>query len=120
LARATLEATAYQTEALLDAMRLDSGLDLRQLRVDGGMVANDFLMQFQADISDVTVERASVVETTALGAAYAAGLAVGYWSSMDELRCQLRVEKTFEPTMTAAERSTRLLGWRHAVAKSFD
>jgi glycerol kinase len=120
LARATLEATAYQTDALLDAMRLDSGLELRQLRVDGGMVANDFLMQFQADISDTIVERASLAETTALGAAYAAGLAVGYWSSMDELRSQLRVEKTFEPRMTAAERTTLLLGWRSAVDKSFD
>ena len=89
LARATLEATAYQTREVLEAMNTDSGVPLTALKVDGGMVFNELLMQFQADILDVPVIRPKVAETTALGAAYAAGLAVGYWKDFDELRSQL-------------------------------
>jgi glycerol kinase len=118
LARATLEATAYQTEELLQAMRSDSGLSLRHLQVDGGMVENDLLMQFQADISDVTVVRSSIVETTALGAAYAAGLAVGYWTSIEELHVQLKATKEFSPRMSPGNRARLMCGWQRALEKS--
>lgn len=118
IVRATLESIAYQTRDVVDAMRADSGLDLPALRVDGGAVANDFLMQFQADILGVPVQRPAVTETTALGAAYLAGLAVGYWDSQDEIAQQWRVEKTFEPHMSKDERDNLYAGWQKAVERS--
>jgi glycerol kinase len=120
LVRAALEAIAYQTRDVLEAMQADSGLDLQALRVDGGAAANDFLLQFQADILGVRVERPAVTETTALGAAYLAGLAVGYWESQDEIEAQWRVEKTFEPQMGEAEREKLYAGWKKAVERARD
>ena len=99
IARATLEATAFQTREVMDAMETDSGVTLNELKVDGGMVANDLLMQFQADILGVPVIRPEVAETTALGAAYAAGLAVGFWSSTQEVRDNWAEDKRWEPKM---------------------
>ena len=120
LARAALEATAFQTREVLDAMNADSGVELTELKVDGGMVGNELLMQFQADILDVPVVRPKVAETTALGAAYAAGLAVGYWSGLDELQANWVKDKRWEPAM-AAETRDRLYGeWRKAVTRTFD
>ncbi len=118
IVRATLESIAYQTRDVLDAMQADSGLTLPALRVDGGAVVNDFLMQFQADILGVPVQRPSVTETTALGAAYLAGLAVGYWSSQDEIQQQWAIEKTFEPQMSADERASLYSGWQRAVDRA--
>lgn len=119
LARAALEATAYQTRDVLAAMEQDSGIRLSQLRVDGGMVVNELLMQFQSDMLDVEVVRPKVTETTALGAAYAAGLAVGYWQGTDDLRRNWGIEKTWQPAMSK-ERRARLYGsWRKAVTRSF-
>ena len=118
LARAVLEAVAYQTRDVLDAMERDSGVRLASLRVDGGMAANDLLMQFQADVLGVPVIRPTVAETTALGAAYAAGLAAGFWSGVDELRTQWRADKTWTPRMPDAERGGLLAGWRKAVERS--
>ena len=120
IARAALEATAYQTRDVLEAMEKDSGIPIKELRVDGGMVANELLMQFQADILGVPVVRPLVTETTALGAAYAAGLAVGYWSSRTELVRNWSVDKRWEPAMAAAERSKLYGSWRKAVRRSFD
>ena len=120
LARATLEATAYQTREVLEAMQKDSGLPIKTLRVDGGMVANELLMQFQADILDVQVLRPSVTETTALGAAYAAGLAVGHWAGTEELRENWQLDRSFEPSMSASERGRLFSSWRKAVTRSFD
>ncbi len=120
LARAVLEASAYQTLEIVEAMNNDSGVDLSSLKVDGGMVANELLMQFQADILDVPVIRPAVTETTALGAAYAAGLAVGYWSDSDELRHNWAVDKTWEPQMDPAERQKRIGDWKKAVARTFN
>jgi glycerol kinase len=120
IARAALEATAYQTREVLDAMRSDSGIDLQSLKVDGGMVVNDLLMQFQADILNVPVTRPKVAETTSLGAAYAAGLAVGYWKSLDELRAKWAPEKTWSPVMSKAVREKLYSGWKKAVTRSFD
>jgi glycerol kinase len=118
LARAVLEAVAYQTRDVLDAMERDSGVKLTSLRVDGGMAVNDLLMQFQADVLGVPVIRPTVTETTALGAAYAAGLGVGFWPSVDELRKQWRADRTWTPQMPEADRN-RLLGeWRKAVERS--
>jgi glycerol kinase len=120
IARAALEATAYQTRDVLDAMRSDSGVPLAELRVDGGMVANELLMQFQADIMNVPVVCPIVTETTALGAAYAAGLACGFWSDIDDLRHNWSVAKRWLPTMDEARR-TRLYGaWGKAVQRSMD
>ena len=116
--RATLEAIAYQTRDVVEAMKADSGLDLPTLRVDGGAVSNDFLMQFQADILGVTVQRPQVTETTALGAAYLAGLAVGFWQSQDEIAQKWAVEKTFEPKMSADQREALYAGWKRAVERS--
>ncbi len=99
IARAVLEATAFQTREVLDAMQKDSGVHLQALKVDGGMVSNELLMQFQADILDVPVVRPRIAETTALGAAYAAGLAVGFWSGLDELRQQYQVDRSWHPQM---------------------
>ena len=101
IARAALEATAYQTREVLDAMETDSGVKLTALKVDGGMVFNELLMQFQSDILDVPVIRPKVAETTALGAAYAAGLAVGFWKDYDELRANWGREKEWHPAMDA-------------------
>ena len=118
LCRAALEATAYQTREVLEAMEKDSGVSLKALKVDGGMVYNDLLMQFQADILDVPVVRPKVAETTALGAAYAAGLAVGYWSSLDDLRANWQVDRVWEPQMENETRERLYRGWKKAVQRS--
>jgi len=120
LARAVLEATAYQTREVLDAMNADSGVDLTELRVDGGMVGNELLMQFQADILDVPVIRPKIAETTALGAAYAAGLAVGFWSDLDELTAKWAEDKRWEPQMKGEDRERFYRNWQKAVRKSLD
>ncbi|MCP2031609.1 glycerol kinase [Okibacterium sp. HSC-33S16] len=120
IARAALEATAFQTREVLDAVNADSGVDLTELKVDGGMVANDALMQFQADILNVPVVRPVVAETTALGAAYAAGLAVGFWENLDDLRGNWQEDKRWEPKMDAEDRDRTLRLWKKAVTKSFD
>ncbi|HMD70188.1 MAG TPA: glycerol kinase GlpK [Bryobacteraceae bacterium] len=120
LARAVLEATAFQTREVVEAMERDSGVAVSVLRTDGGMVVNELLMQFQADILNRTVVRPAVKETTALGAAYAAGLATGFYASVDELRAQWSVDRTWEPRMDA-ERRERMYGfWKKAVERSFD
>jgi glycerol kinase len=119
IARAALEATAYQTRDVLTAMEQDSGIKLSELRVDGGMVVNELLMQFQADILDVTVVRPKVTETTALGAAYAAGLATGYWRSTDELTKNWGVEKRWQPGMSKEQRGRLYAAWQKAVTRSF-
>ncbi len=120
IARAVLEATAFQTREVLDAMNADSGVALSILKVDGGMVGNELLMQFQADILDVPVVRPVVAETTALGAAYAAGLAVGYWHGTDEIRANWTPGREWRPAMPAPERETRYAQWKKAVTKTFD
>lgn len=120
IARAVLEANAYQTLDVMEAMRKDSGVDLSSLKVDGGMVANDLLMQFQADVLNVPVIRPKVTETTALGAAYAAGLAVGFWSSLDELRSNWAEDKTWQPHMDDAQRRRGVAGWHKAVQRTLD
>lgn len=120
LARAALEATAYQTREVLEAMKSDSGVELRTLKVDGGMVYNDLLMQFQADILDVPVVRPKVAETTALGAAYAAGLAVGFWKNLEDLRANWQVDKTWHPSMSAERRRVLYSGWLKAVERTFN
>ncbi len=120
LARATLEATAYQTREVLDAMNADSGVDLKALKVDGGMVYNDLLMQFQADVLGVPVIRPKVAETTALGAAYAAGLAVGFWSNTDEMRKNWGVDKTWDPSEDDTARTKNYKMWKKAVTRTFD
>jgi glycerol kinase len=118
IARAALEATAYQTREVIEAMELDSGIPIAALRVDGGMVANELLMQFQADMLNVPVLRPAITETTALGAAYAAGLAVGYWADPGALRRHWREDRRWTPAMDAATRD-RLYGrWHKAVARS--
>ncbi|KRF55228.1 glycerol kinase [Bacillus sp. Soil768D1] len=113
--RATLEALAYQTKDVLSAMEVDSGINLKALRVDGGVVKNDFLMGFQSGLLNVPVERPVISETTALGAAYLAGLAVGYWGSQEEISKQWAVDKTFEPDMEEAVRKDLYNGWKKAV-----
>jgi len=120
IARAALEATAFQTRDVIEAVVADAGRPLEELRVDGGMTRNDALMQFQADILGIPVVRPKVVETTALGAAYAAGLAVGVWSSRDELRRHWKEDVRFEPKMDAEERERRYRLWKKAVSKSMD
>ncbi|HEX6304691.1 MAG TPA: glycerol kinase GlpK [Anaerolineales bacterium] len=120
IARAALEATAYQTREVLDAMNKDSGVDLKALKVDGGMVYNELLMQFQADILGVPVVRPVVAETTALGAAYAAGLAVGFWDNLEDLRENWLVDKTWEPQMDPDTRAKLYKGWLKAVERTFD
>ena len=104
IARAVLEATAFQTREVVDAMKNDSGIELDVLRTDGGMTDNDLLMQFQSDILDKPVVRPAVKETTALGAAYAAGLAVGFYKNLDDLRANWAIDKTWKPNMDAAQR----------------
>jgi len=115
LARAALDSIAYQTMDVLQAMQADAGLDIRQLRVDGGATGNDLLMQFQADILGRQVIRPQVTETTALGAAYLAGLAVGYWSDQEELRRQWRQDACFEPAMERSQAERLVRGWQRAV-----
>jgi len=119
-ARAALEATAYQTREILDAMRLDSGQPLSHLKVDGGMVANDTLMQFQSDLLGVPVIRPEIIETTALGAAYAAGLAVGFWKDTAELKRLWQVNHAWQPAMPTNQRENLFAGWKKAVTKSLD
>ena len=119
-ARATLEATAYQTREVLDAMHRDSGVELQALKVDGGMVHNELLMQFQADVLGVPVVRPRVSETTALGAAYAAGLAVGFWKTLDETRANWGVDKVWQPSADDAPRTTLYAQWKKAVTRTFD
>jgi glycerol kinase len=119
-ARAALEATAYQTREILDAMREETGRALNGLKVDGGMVGNETLMQFQADLLGVPVVRPTVAETTALGAAYAAGLAVGFWRDTDELRALWGQDKVWTPSMAGTERERLYAGWKKAVTRTFD
>lgn len=120
LARAALEATAYQTRDVLEAMQKDSGIAIAQLRVDGGMVMNELLMQFQADVLDVPVVRPRMTETTALGAAYAAGLATGYWSGQDDLVRDWGIDRTWTAHMQAGERARLYRKWQKALTRSFD
>jgi glycerol kinase len=118
LARAALEAMAYQVTDLLEAMQEDSGIRLAELRVDGGAAANDLLLQFQADLLGVPVVRPAVTETTALGAAYLAGLAVGVWESMDALAGHWRMDRRFEPRMPRSEVARLRERWREALGRS--
>ncbi|MFZ1997477.1 MAG: FGGY-family carbohydrate kinase, partial [Solirubrobacteraceae bacterium] len=120
IARAGLEATAFQTREVMDAMATDSGVTLESLKVDGGMVANDLLMQFQADILGVPVIRPEVAETTALGASYAAGMAVGFWDSEDEVRNNWAEDKRWEPKMDQDKRDEYYKYWKKAVTRTFD
>ena len=120
IARAVLEATAWQTKEVVEAMDKDSGVALKSLRVDGGMVHDELLMQVQADVLGVPVIRPKVAETTALGAAYAAGLAVGFWKDLDELRANWGVDRTWEPNMDPAKRDSQYALWKKAVTRTFD
>jgi glycerol kinase len=120
IARATLEATAWQSKEVVDAMNADSGVELTSLKVDGGMVYNELLMQFQADVLDVPVIRPTVAETTSLGAAYAAGLATGFWSEVEDLRANWGKDKEWTPQMDAAERDKEYGLWKKAVTRTFD
>ncbi|UVS81891.1 glycerol kinase GlpK [Actinokineospora sp. UTMC 2448] len=120
LARAVLEATAFQTREVIDAMNADSGVPLTALKVDGGMVANELLMQFQADILGVPVIRPVVAETTALGAAYAAGLAVGFWESEDDIRSNWAQDKEWTPVLSEDQRERTYRKWKKAVTRTFD
>jgi glycerol kinase len=120
IARAVLEATAWQTREVLDAMNADSGVPLTALKVDGGMVFNDLLMQFQADVLGVPVIRPKVAETTALGAAYAAGLAVGFWKAVEDLRANWQKDREWIPKMDAKTREKDLKLWKKAVTRTFD
>lgn len=116
--RATLESIAYQTRDVLDAMQADADTRLKSLRVDGGAVANNFLMQFQSDILGTSVERPEVLEVTALGAAYLAGLAVGFWGDLDEVKGKATIERVFKPGIETTERNFRYKGWKKAVARA--
>ena len=120
LARAALEATAFQTREVVDAMNADCDVPLRSLKVDGGMVGNELLMQFQADQLGVPVVRPVVAETTALGAAYTAGLAVGFWSSTDEIRANWAADRTWQPSADEAQRESLYADWKKAVTRTFD
>jgi glycerol kinase len=120
LARAVLEATAFQTREVVEAMEADAGIGLAELRTDGGMVANELLMQFQADILNRTVVRPAMRETTALGAAYAAGLACGYFESLNEVIENGEIDRTWRPQMDEAERERLYRCWKKAVTRSFD
>ena len=120
LARAVLEATAFQTREVVEAMEKDSGIALDVLLADGGMVENDLLMQFQADILNRTVVRPKVRETTSLGAAYAAGLAVGFFQDLQELKAKWAVSQSWQPQLEEAEREKMYQGWIKAVTRSFD
>jgi glycerol kinase len=120
IARAVLEAAAFQTREVVEAMEKDSGVRLSVLRTDGGMIENELLMQFQADILDRAVVRPAVKETTALGAAYAAGLATGFYANVEQLRAQWSVDTTWQPRMDAAQREKMYAFWKKAVTRSFD
>ncbi|HLS01821.1 MAG TPA: glycerol kinase GlpK, partial [Beutenbergiaceae bacterium] len=120
LARATLEATAYQTREVVEAMNADGGVELAELKVDGGMTANNLLMQFQADILGVDVVRPAVTETTALGAAYAAGIAVGVWSGQEEVAANWSENRRWHPSMDHSQRERLFGNWEKAVTKTFD
>jgi glycerol kinase len=120
LARATLEAICYQTRDVLDAMAKDSGVRLAVLKVDGGATVNDTLMQLQADILGVTVVRPVVSETTALGAAYAAGLAVGFWRDLEEMRLNWQADKRWEPRWSPDQREAGYAGWQKAIERSLN
>ncbi|HEY2726829.1 MAG TPA: glycerol kinase GlpK, partial [Parafilimonas sp.] len=115
IARAALESIAYQTMDVINAMQADANINVKELRVDGGATANNLLMQFQSDILNTKVIRPKITETTALGAAYLAGLAVGYWKNMDEIKDQWQVEKTFEPQMQPSQKDELIKGWKRAV-----
>jgi glycerol kinase len=116
--RATLEAIAYQSREVFEVMKLDSGIELKELKVDGGASVSPFLMQFQADIMNVTVKRPKITETTALGAAYLAGLGAGLWKSRDEIASEWTIDKEFTPQMEERERSKRYSDWKRAVDRS--
>jgi glycerol kinase len=120
LARATLEAICYQSRGVLDAMTADCGERIDELKVDGGATANNTLMQLQADILGIPVVRPVVAETTALGAAYAAGLAVGFWSDLDDLRVNWRMDRRWEPRWSADQREAGYAGWRKALDRTLD
>ena len=120
LARAALEATAWQSKEVVDAMNADSGVEITSLKVDGGMVQNELLMQFHADVLDVPVIRPTVAETTSLGAAYAAGLAVGFWSEIEDLRANWGKDKEWQPEMDPQEREKEYALWKKAVTRTFD
>ncbi|MGN0389311.1 MAG: glycerol kinase GlpK [Wujia sp.] len=120
IVRATLDSIAYQVSDVLAAMHQDSGITLQSLNVDGGASANNYLMQTQADVIGVPVRRPACVESTALGAAYLAGLAVGYWKNMDEIKCNAGIDRFFTPELDEQERNTRLSGWKKAVRYAFD
>src|SRR5690606_17969503 len=115
LARAAIESIAYQTMDVLKAMEADSGIAIKELRVDGGATANNLLMQFQSDMLNTKVIRPEIIETTALGAAYLAGLAVGYWKDMEEIQKQWKVDRIFEPAMKEEDRNQLSKGWQRAV-----
>ena len=117
VARAAIEAMAYQTRDVVECMQKDSGIKAKELRVDGGATRNDFLCQFQADILGVPVVRPVITETTALGAAYLAGLAVGFWKNEKEIAAQWQEEKRFEPQMKKSERERLYEGWKEAVGR---
>ena len=120
LMRATVEAMAYQSRDVIDAMNIDSGIDIATMRVDGGASVMDVLLQFQADLLGIQVQRPVVSETTALGAAYLAGLATGYWESVEEIERIWLPEKTFEPTADPADMEKKYQGWKRAVERSRD
>jgi glycerol kinase len=120
IARAALESIAYQTMDVLKAMEADSGISIKELRVDGGATANNLLMQFQSDILNTKVLRPKVTETTALGAAYLAGLAVGYWASIDDIQQQWQIDKTFAPLMEETQRNNLTAGWQKAVTTTIN
>jgi glycerol kinase len=118
--RAALESLAYQTKDVLGVMEADSGIELKMLKVDGGAVANNLMMQFQADMLGVAVERPKVIETTALGAAYLAGLAVGFWTSKEELADRWQLDHRFESKMDDEKRKKLHAGWKRAVERTRD
>jgi glycerol kinase len=109
------DSIAYQTMDVLDAMQKDSGINIKELRVDGGATANNMLMQFQSNILHTKVIRPTITETTALGAAYLAGLAVGYWNSLDDIAAQWQIEKVFEPALSNAQTDALKKGWKKAI-----
>jgi glycerol kinase len=117
IVRATLESIAYQTRDVVEVMSADAGIPIKEMRVDGGASTNDFLMQFQADILDVRVDRPAMVETTALGAAFLAGMGVGFWKGAEELGRARKGEKIFEPSMSDKEREGLYSGWKEAVSR---
>ena len=117
--RATLESIAYQVNDVLEAMKADSGIELSALKVDGGASANDFLMQTQADIINAPVNRPQCVETTAMGAAYLAGLAVGYWQNKEDVIRNWKIERTFTPSICEDDRQKKIKGWNKAVKYAY-